>query len=314
RPAGTSAIPARTRACGGNAVMSRPSSEIAPAAGWCRPMIERRSVDLPAPLAPMMASVSPGATVRLTSVSACRYPCRTVRLRTSSIDIDSEVDLLHLRVGENLLRFAFCDQATAGETDDAADGSGERVDDMLHPDDAHPALPYAVHDRDELRHFGIGEPAGDLVQQEDARLGRQPARELKTFPLEQAEATGRTIRVLRETRFLEDLCRDGIALESGKLATAIGRHQQVLEDGHVLERPGDLVRPRDSHSTPRCGVELENGASIETHVTRDRIDVAGDHREQRALPGTDRAPDAHRLPRPEAHRQAVGDRDSADLL
>src|SRR5438067_10115350 len=102
RPSGTSAIPARTRACGGNAVMSRPSSEMAPAAGWCRPMIERSSVDLPAPLAPMMARVSPGATERLISLSACRYPCRTVRLRTPSHGSDSPGDLRDLRGGENL--------------------------------------------------------------------------------------------------------------------------------------------------------------------------------------------------------------------
>src|SRR5438477_3855443 len=115
RPSGTSAIPTRTRACGGNAVMSRPSSKIAPAVGWRRPMIERSSVDLPAPLAPMLARVLLGATVRLTSVRACRYPCRTVRLRTSSIDVDSQVDLLDLRVGENLFRIALGDQPAAGE-------------------------------------------------------------------------------------------------------------------------------------------------------------------------------------------------------
>jgi hypothetical protein len=41
-------------------------------------MIERKRVDFPAPLAPMMARVSPGATARLISVRACKYPCRTV--------------------------------------------------------------------------------------------------------------------------------------------------------------------------------------------------------------------------------------------
>src|SRR3989442_813516 len=132
-------------------------------------MIERSSVDLPAPLAPMMARVSPGATLRLTSVSACRYPCRTVRLRTSSIDVDSQVHLLHLRVGQHILRVAFRDQATPGEADDAADGARQRVHDVLHPDDGHRSLPYPLDDLDQLRHFGVCQAAGDLVQQEDAR-------------------------------------------------------------------------------------------------------------------------------------------------
>src|SRR5438128_9114483 len=113
-------MPSRTRACGGRGVISRPSSTIEPALGRCRPMIERSSVDLPAPLAPMMARVSPGKTARLISVRACRYPCRTARLRTSSIDVDSQVDVLHLRVGQHLLWIAFRDQPTAGEAYHAA--------------------------------------------------------------------------------------------------------------------------------------------------------------------------------------------------
>src|SRR5258708_3626121 len=179
-------------------------------------MIERSRVDLPAPLAPMIARVSPGDTVRLTSVSACRYPWRTVRLRTSSIDVDSEVDLLDLRVGENCLRIAFCNQASAGEADDAADGAGERVHDMFDPDDRDRPLPHALDDLDQLGHFGIRQPARDLIEQEDARLGREPARELEAFALEQAEASGGTVRVWRQARLLEDPHRDGVALRPGQ--------------------------------------------------------------------------------------------------
>src|SRR5207302_6211751 len=118
-------------------------------------MIERSSVDLPAPLAPMIARVSPGARLMLTSVSACRYPCRTVRLRTSSIDVDSEVNIFHLRVGENLLRIAFCDQPAAGEADDAADGARERVHDVLHPDHRNSTLPGLIVYLDQLVYFGV---------------------------------------------------------------------------------------------------------------------------------------------------------------
>src|SRR5207302_8211817 len=200
-------------------------------------MIERSNVDLPAPLAPMMARVSPGARLRLTSVSACRYPCWTVRLRTSSIDVDSEVNLFHLRVGENLLRIAFCDQAAAGEADDAAHGARERVHDVLHPDDRNSTLPDLLDDLDQLGDFGIREPAGDFIEQEDARLGREAARELEAFALQQAETAGGTIRVLRQSGFLQDPRGNHVTLDSRKLAAAIGGHQQVLEYGHVFEGP-----------------------------------------------------------------------------
>src|SRR5438067_5028 len=314
RPSGTSAIPARTRACGGNAVMSRLSSEMAPAVGWCRPMIERSSVDLPAPFAPMMARVSPGATERLTSVSACRYPCRTVRLRTSSIDNDSQVDLLDLRVREHLFRIAFGDQSAAGEANDAADGARERVHDMLHPDDGHPSLPDILHDLNQLGDFGIRQPTGYLIEQEDARLGGEPARQLEPLALKQAETSGWTVRVPREPGLLEDPGGNRVALDSGEPTTAIGGHQQVLENRHVLEGTGHLVGARDPHAAPRCRIEPEHRATIDEHVTRVGAQVTGDHREQRALAGAVGADDPHRLPCRKAQRQTVGDRDPAEPL
>src|SRR5207245_1847999 len=171
RPSGTSAIPLRTRACGGSAVMSRPSSRIEPALGWCRPMIERSSVDLPAPLAPMIASVSPDATLRLTRVSACRYPCRTVSSLTSSIDVDPQVHLLDLRVGEHALRVAFSDQPATGEADDPTDGAGPGVQDVLHPDDGDQPLLEDAHVPEWARHLiGAGDPkptAGRGVEPQD---------------------------------------------------------------------------------------------------------------------------------------------------
>src|SRR5216683_4992636 len=133
-------------------------------------MTVRRSVDLPAPLAPMMARVSPGDTLRLISVSACRYLCRTLRLRTSSIDVDPQVHLLHLRVGKHLPRLAFRDQASSGEADDAAHGAGQRVHDMLHPDDRNRSLPHLLDDLDQLRHLGVGQAAGDRSEEHTSEL------------------------------------------------------------------------------------------------------------------------------------------------
>src|SRR3989442_5830856 len=278
------------------------------------PMIERSSVDLPAPLAPMMARVSAGATLRLTSVSACRYPCRTVRLRTSSIDVDSQVNLLHLGVGEDRLRVAFRDEPATGEADDAADSAGKRVHDVLHPDDRYAPLPDLLDDLDQLSHFGIRQPAGDLIEQEDAWLGREPARELEPFALQQAEPTRRTIRVFRQSGLIQDPSRNGVALDSGELASAVSAHQQVLEDGHVLEGPRHLVGPRDPHAAPRGWIEPEDRPAVDADVAGVRIQVAGDHREERALPSAVRPHDPHRLPCREAQRQAVGDRDAAEPL
>src|SRR5207248_4249622 len=92
-----------------------------------------------------------------------------------------------------------------------------------------------LDDVDQLRYFWVGEPAGDFIEQQDARSSRQAARQLEAFALQQAEAAGRPVRVGRQAGLLEDLGRDRITLGSGCLAAAVCRHQQVLETGHVLE-------------------------------------------------------------------------------
>ena len=62
RPSGTMTIPLMARRSGRILVTSWPSYRIEPSVGWCRPAIVRSSVDLPAPLAPMIAYTSPGNT------------------------------------------------------------------------------------------------------------------------------------------------------------------------------------------------------------------------------------------------------------
>ena len=62
RPSGTMTIPPVARRSGRTLVTLAPSNWIEPSVGRCRPAIVRSSVDLPAPLAPMIAYTSPGNT------------------------------------------------------------------------------------------------------------------------------------------------------------------------------------------------------------------------------------------------------------
>ena len=50
--------------------MDAPSITISPDVGFCRRLMVRTSVDLPAPLDPMMPNTSPSRMVRLTSSTA----------------------------------------------------------------------------------------------------------------------------------------------------------------------------------------------------------------------------------------------------
>ena len=62
RPSGTSAMPSSARSCDGSRVMSWPRNVIAPARGCSSPAIARSVVDLPAPFAPISATISPSLT------------------------------------------------------------------------------------------------------------------------------------------------------------------------------------------------------------------------------------------------------------
>src|SRR5512145_36436 len=64
--------------CGGRPVISSPSNRMRPPEGRITPVRQLKNVDLPAPLGPMMARISPRRTVRLTPFNAVRPPNRTV--------------------------------------------------------------------------------------------------------------------------------------------------------------------------------------------------------------------------------------------
>jgi len=62
RPSGDCATPIPTIRCGGAEVMFSPLNLITPLRGLLRPLMERRVVDLPAPLAPISVTISPSIT------------------------------------------------------------------------------------------------------------------------------------------------------------------------------------------------------------------------------------------------------------
>ena len=81
--------PMRERSSGAASVMSSPSNRIWPSVtssvGW--PMIALASVDLPEPLGPMSAWISPGRTVRSSPLRICLSPTATWRFLISSSGI-----------------------------------------------------------------------------------------------------------------------------------------------------------------------------------------------------------------------------------
>src|SRR5581483_263662 len=83
------AIPAREIRFGGRPAMSCPSKTMRPAVGRRTPVRQLKNVDLPAPLGPMIARISPGTALKFTPLSAVRPPNRTVRPSVRRIEADA---------------------------------------------------------------------------------------------------------------------------------------------------------------------------------------------------------------------------------
>src|SRR5215211_712048 len=78
----------RSRASMGELIVtSSPSRRIRPSSGWWTPLRHLMSVDLPAPLSPRRARISPCRSSRLISSRASVAPNRFVRFRTSRIGV-----------------------------------------------------------------------------------------------------------------------------------------------------------------------------------------------------------------------------------
>src|SRR5262245_59459479 len=75
-------MPLRAAMCGESPEMRSPRSRTSPELGARNDEISLKSVDLPAPLGPMIETISPSATSKDTSLTATRPPKRLVRCDT----------------------------------------------------------------------------------------------------------------------------------------------------------------------------------------------------------------------------------------
>src|SRR5207302_8458520 len=107
RPSGTSAMPASVRLCAGMRVTSVPAKRIFPRRGSIAPATPRSVVLLPAPLAPISATISPAATSKETARQAGTSPYASSTLSTLRSEFAAQIGLDDARVCLHLARRAF---------------------------------------------------------------------------------------------------------------------------------------------------------------------------------------------------------------
>src|SRR3989442_7416813 len=247
RPSGMCAMPARTRASGGSAVMSSPPNRTRPPRPGTTPEMARSSVVLPAPFEPMSATISPRRTSSdtdqrtWTSSYAASRPSTSRRRGSATAFPASAVARAEIRVDDarvpaDLRRRSERDALSVVEHQDASGDAHDGLHDVL--DHQHRDAP-AVDLLDEAhRAFDLlGVQAGhDLVEQEQRGLHGERAGQLEALELAERQGPGRHPGPRRQADHPQHLVR---ALEgSSRLASA----HPSAEHG----APRDALPPRQA--------------------------------------------------------------------
>ena len=200
----------------------------------------------------------------------------------------------------------------------AIDHRNERVHDMLDPDHRR-AL--GSGDRGlrirstSAAHLGLGQAAGDLVQQQQPRLASPGARASSSrLRSSSAEPASRPVRLVGKAALLEqfDDSRIGVALAT--TAAERRRHDQILEYAHAIERLRNSKRSADAHATAVLRRETGDIAAREDDAPGVGPHRAARNTEQRGLAGAVRSDDAERLALGNREVDRVGHDHRAELL
>ncbi len=165
----------------------------------------------------------------------------------------------------------------------------------------------------QLRDRPLVHAAGDLVQQQEARLGGERARELQALALSGRERASVSLGLLGEPHLVDQLARP-VARVPHVPRAGQGTDHDVVEDAEPLKRSQLLEGA--GHSAPAHDVGRQAGESgpVQPHLALVRMVEARDDLEQGRLAGAVRPDDAHQLARLNVERDpAIGD-DAAEAL
>src|SRR3974390_10153 len=226
--------------------------------------------------------------------------------RGSDIGFDSHVDFRDLRTMKPGARIAVGDELAAVQHQETIDCGEQRMHHMLDPYDRYPTDAHVPDQHEQRSAFVIGQSAGDLVKEQDARLRRQGTRELQPLAVEQSQAARALVGLFGEPTALEQLA--AAVIDRGlALADAEGSgYHYILEHGHAGERLRDLERAGAALAAPPLGGQAGDALGGKEHAA-----VVGRHRtggdaEQRGLTSAVRTDDAERLALGERQAAIVG--------
>src|SRR3954470_2936360 len=227
RPSGTSAMPASTRRCAGMRETSSPSNRILPFRGSMAPATPRRVVLLPAPFAPMSATISPSPTSNETSRQAGTSPYARSMPWTLSSKLASEIRLHHRRMRLHLSRRAFEERLAVIQHEHALGHVHHEVHVVLDDEQRGAALGDVGQALEKKLDLGRIQAGGRLIQHEQLRSRGERSGDLEHALLAIGQRTGAVAGASAEANEVQQLLR--LRAEAAGIA-----HQQVLPERRVL--------------------------------------------------------------------------------
>jgi len=176
---------------------------------------------------------------------------------------------------------------------------------MLDPHDGDAGLFDVLDQCHELVAFGLGEAAGDLVEQKKLRTARQCARQFEPLAAKQIQRAGAAIGEREQAGSLQNVAA-GVHHLGLALAPAVdGRNQEIFEHREILERTRYLKRAPDAGDATGAGRRARDVLAVEMHGAGIGPQHAGDEIEQRRLAGAVWSDDAKRFAARDFKRDAV---------
>ena len=217
------------------------------------PAMHLSSVDLPAPLAPMTATTSPGATLQRNAeqrlevaVEGVERPHVEERLRHRRgfpcRFRAPPADLITVFGSPSPMKPPPC--STSSRSTTAMSACTTCSIQMIET----PLRRMLRIRSTSAAHSCSVRPPATSSRSSSARLRRQRAGEFEPLAVEQREPAGRPVGLVGEAALLEQLDAARIDVALAAAAAERRRHDQVLEHGHAVERLRNLERAADAHA------------------------------------------------------------------
>src|SRR3974390_1202251 len=217
------------------------SATIVPAFGLTMPMMHFMSVDLPLPLVPSSATVSPLPTLSDT-LSITRTAPYAAWI-PAMVRLLAKISPFDLGIAHDLVRYSIGNFSPGNQYDQSARETHYGTHNVLNQNDGHALLIEADEQRQNVLDFRMGKPRHSFVGNQKLRLGRHRTGELQFAHLDLGEITRQVVRLLAKSDLTQEHGTSFLDLVRGMVSASL-RHG--IEEGD-----SNVVGKREAHEWPR---------------------------------------------------------------